>query len=368
MSGWPDDNGGPLPVPGSPEDDAALLAGGHTGSWLDAQNFDPLRWGVPGLIPEGFTLVVGPPKAGKSALILNMQLAVASGGTALSAIDCGPARPVLYLSLEDGDRRMQDRCRVMLGEAPIPAGFTYYTDLADPGRVGHFLRAWMRAHPDTGMIVIDTLTKMLAMSKRTEDRTTSATVREYRNIDWLKGLAKAYPGLCMVVVHHARKRTGEDGGDFIERVSGTTGLTAAANTILVVDRDRGAEAGLIQVTGHDLREADYAATFTGLRNWRLDGGDLGGSRRLAALRVEAAGLSEDMRRVLMEVNKSAGGIHVRQLGELFPGWSAGKVNTYAARLAERGLTVRAGRGLYFPIGATIPGTDNTNNGEGVDAH
>jgi hypothetical protein len=47
-----------------------LLMAIRTGAWLDEQTFPPLRYAVPGLIPEGFTLLIGPPKAGKSWLVL----------------------------------------------------------------------------------------------------------------------------------------------------------------------------------------------------------------------------------------------------------------------------------------------------------
>jgi AAA domain len=344
------------------EDDRRLLEGVRDGAWLDARHFDPLRWSVPGLIPEGLTLIVGPPKAGKSALILNLLLAVSAGGVALSAIKCGPPRPVLYLALEDGDRRMQDRCRVMLGDGEhIPDAFGYYTKLTEPHRVPATIQAWLRAHPDTAMIVIDTLTQVLAMSRRHADAGENATVREYRNIDYLKRIAAERPGLCMVVLHHARKKTGEEGGDFIERVSGTTGLTAAADTIMVVDRSRGEEAGLIQVTGRDLPEGEYAATFARLRNWRLDGGDLAAAARMATARRMGSALGADMRRLLDVIGAARDGIHTRELAELFPDWGA-KVNTYAARLADRGLVIRAGRGLYYPATDNTDNTDNTDSG------
>ena len=79
-----------------------------TGSWLDRQVFSPLKWAVPGIIPEGFGLLIGPPKLGKSWLVLGLLLTVAEGGKALGAIHT-EQRPVLYAALEDGDRRMQQR-------------------------------------------------------------------------------------------------------------------------------------------------------------------------------------------------------------------------------------------------------------------
>ena len=72
----------------------------RSGAWLDAQTFAPICWAVPGLIPEGFILFTGPPKAGKSWAILDVCLAVASGGRAFGRIGVGAARPVLLSRLK----------------------------------------------------------------------------------------------------------------------------------------------------------------------------------------------------------------------------------------------------------------------------
>jgi RecA-family ATPase len=102
-----------------------LLAGLRDGAWLDRQEFPPLAYALPGVIPEGSVLLVGPPKIGKSWFVLTVALAAATGGRALSIAI--PRRPVLYLALEDGDRRIQDRCRKLLRGDPIPREFEYLT-------------------------------------------------------------------------------------------------------------------------------------------------------------------------------------------------------------------------------------------------
>jgi hypothetical protein len=84
----------------NPDTSNDLLAGLRNGAWLDAQEFPALRYHLPGIVPEGSSLLVGPPKIGKSWLVLSLALAAAAGGQALGQpID---ARPVFYLALEDG--------------------------------------------------------------------------------------------------------------------------------------------------------------------------------------------------------------------------------------------------------------------------
>jgi RecA-family ATPase len=93
-------------------EESRLLATLRDGAWLDAQEFPPLAYAVPEIVPEGSVLLVAAPKCGKSWLALSMALAAAAGGRALGIKI--PKRPVLYLALEDGDRRLQDRCRRLL--------------------------------------------------------------------------------------------------------------------------------------------------------------------------------------------------------------------------------------------------------------
>src|ERR687890_115562 len=51
---------------------------------LHGMDFAPLPWAVPGLLPQGAALLCGPPKAGKSRLVLGLAAAIAYGGIALS--------------------------------------------------------------------------------------------------------------------------------------------------------------------------------------------------------------------------------------------------------------------------------------------
>ena len=87
-------------------EESPLLAGLRDGAWLERQEFPPLRYAVPGVIPEGSVLVAGAPKIGKSWMCLDAGLAVATGGRTLG-LPVGDSRPVLYLALEYGDRRLQ---------------------------------------------------------------------------------------------------------------------------------------------------------------------------------------------------------------------------------------------------------------------
>src|SRR5438876_1590786 len=103
------------------------------------------RWAVPGIFPEGLNIFTGRPKQGKSWLVLATAIAVASGGRALGRIEV-QAGDVLYLALEDSDRRLHNRLDQLLDGAEVPERLHLVRDwprgdIAD-------IEAWLRTHPD----------------------------------------------------------------------------------------------------------------------------------------------------------------------------------------------------------------------------
>lgn len=278
---------GTVPVPGTGGEQGEvvdLLAGLRTGDWLDRQTFPPLLYAVPGIIPEGFTLLVGPPKIGKSWCVLGLMLAVAAGGKALDALAVGTARPVLYLALEDGDRRLQDRARVITGGGPLPANFHYLTR-CEPAVVMATVREWMDAHAETGSVIcLDTLGKVMPPALPGE----SAYARDYRVGGALKRLVDDHPGSALLVNHHDRKA---GSADFVDSVSGTHGLAGAADTILHLSRDRNTTTGLLKVTGRDVVEAEYALT-TKEGRWSLDGDTLVKAAEKAVVTAASIGVGD----------------------------------------------------------------------------
>lgn len=333
-----------------------LLAGVRDGAWLDKQTFPALRYAVPGLIPEGFSLLVGPPKVGKSWLALALQLAVAAGGHALGKIPVGPPRRVLYLALEDGDRRMQDRCRHLLGHDPIPPLYAYLTRV-EPPAVVRTIEAYLTRHPDTALVVIDTLGKV--MPPPTNGDTTYS--RDYKVGGRLKAIADARPGLAVVALHHDRK-AGSD--DFVERVSGTHGLAGSADTIVVLSRDRQSTEGMVQVTGRDVPEGEYAISLTGVGTWTLDGRDLAESAKRAEERKVTAGLGDKAAEVVQVVNDHPEGISPSDVAAI-TGMDTNQARVYLGRAVEAGRIAKPKRGRYTPVASVasvaFPPSHNTSN-------
>jgi len=319
-----------------------LLAGMRNGAWLDAQRFPPLAYAVPGIVPEGFTLQVGAPKIGKSWCVLGYALAVASGGHALGAIPVDK-RPVLLLALEDGHRRMQERCRSLLAGDPIPAGLDYLTDL-HPGTVVPTIAEWMGRHPDDApLVILDTLGKVMPPSIAGE----SAYGRDYRIGSSLKRLCDERPGSSLLVNHHDRKA---EAADFVDSVSGTHGLAGAADTVVILSRERHEQTGLVMVTGRDVPEGEYAVKLADTGAWTLDGATLADAAAVAAQRRATAGVGDRSAEILGLVGQHPEGVRSAQVEkEVGP-----DARRYLARLVDSGRLVRPRRGLYLLPTTPVP--------------
>lgn len=341
---------------------SALLAGLRTGAWLDRQQFPPLNFAVPGIVPEGLSLLVGAPKIGKSWMVLSHALACASGGVTLGTLRVGYARPVLYLALEDGDRRMQQRCRVLLGSDPIPDRFEYLTRV-EPGQLLATVTAWLELHPGLApLVILDTLGKVMPPSLPGE----SSYQRDYRVGASLAALCAERPGVALLVNHHDRKAGAED---FVDSVSATHGLAGAADAVTALTRDRGGADGLLKVTGRDVAEAEYALEFREGSCWRLAADSLAGAATLATAMRATAGLGDRSADVVGFVLAHPGGVTPTDVAAALA-LEPRAVRVYLGRLVEAGRIARPARGLYTPVasvtsvasggGAVLP-LGNTRN-------
>ena len=106
------------------------------------------------------------------------------------------------------------------------------------------LDAYLDAHPDTKLIVIDTLHKM----RPAERRGASSYGQDYGRMAPLQDLCTRRD-VGIVPVTNLRKMRGDDPLDL---VSGTMGLTGAADNILVLMRSRGSADATLHVTGRPI--------------------------------------------------------------------------------------------------------------------
>lgn len=232
-----------------------------TASELMRTTFPEPRWAVPGLVAEGLNLLVGSPKLGKSWLVLGLGVSIASGGVALGKVPVEQGS-VLYAALEDTPRRLQSRLASVLNGSPVPEGLHIVTSLPRGQDMIELVSEWLDEHPDARLVVIDVLRKV---TPRSDGR--NMYEADYDAMGALKALADRH-GVAVIAVHHTRKSV--DDSDVFNEVSGSTGITGAADAILIAKRARNTAEAVLHVTGRDVTEQKYRLSWhTETCSWTL---------------------------------------------------------------------------------------------------
>lgn len=209
--------------------------------------FPKVKWAVPGIIPSGLTVLAGAPKVGKSWLTLQIGAALSTGENVLGNIVVEKTG-VLYLSLEDTPRRLKERLEKI--QAYPSENFHFRTDWSRMTQGLFMLEEFLIEHPTVSVIIIDTLAKI----KPVRDSNYS---NDYDDAGNLKQLAELYD-VSIILVHHTRKAYDDD---WINMISGSTGITGAADTLCGLFRSRGQADAVLHITGRDVDEQEIALQF-----------------------------------------------------------------------------------------------------------
>jgi len=204
----------------------------------DFEGQEPL---IDGLLYRGAYLLAGSPKVGKSFLMAQLAYQVSTGTPLWNY----PVRKgtVLYLALEDDYRRLQERSYRMFGTAENESLFFSVSAGQLGSGLDEQLTNFLREHPGTSLIIIDTLQKV-----REVGGDNYSYANDYQIITRLKALADRY-GICLLLVHHTRKQQSDDKFDMI---SGTNGLLGAADgAFLLTKEKRTGNAACLDVSGRD---------------------------------------------------------------------------------------------------------------------
>lgn len=216
---------------------------------------------VEGLLYPGVYLFVGAPKVGKSFLMAQLAYHV-SKGLPLWGYEVRQGA-VLYLALEDDYPRLQGRLYRMFGEdSAADLHLSIYAKQLNSG-LEEQLNRFVREHPDTRLIIIDTLQKI-----REAGAEKYSYADDYKVITSLKHLADG-TGICLLLVHHTRKQQADDKFDMI---SGTNGLMGAADGAFLLQKERRTDsAATLDISGRDLQDQRLYLKRDGERlAWELE--------------------------------------------------------------------------------------------------
>lgn len=196
---------------------------------------------IDGLLYQGTYLFVGSPKVGKSFMMAQLAYHI-STGTPLWNYRVRNAT-VLYFALEDDYPRLQRRLYHMFGADGTDNLYFATESKTVNGGLEDQIRGFIQEHPDTGLIIIDTLKRV-----REVGGADYSYASDYDVVAKLKALADSC-NIAMLIVHHTRK---QQAGDKFDTISGTNGLLGAADGAFVLSKEkRTSNNATLDITGRD---------------------------------------------------------------------------------------------------------------------
>ena len=228
------------------------------GETLMDMRLEPIRYCIEGLLPQGVAMISGAPKIGKSWMMLDWTIRIAKGEDVWNFKTTKGT--TLYLCLEDNWNRVQSRLFEVTDEAPDNAYFAISScSLADG--LEKQITDFVTEHKDTVLVTIDTFQMI-----RNRDKDVSYA-NDDQEIERLKALADKLK-ITILLVHHLRK---QGDSDPLNKISGTTGISGALDTTLILDRsNRNENNATLTCTGRDIESRELELSFSAkTHTWEL---------------------------------------------------------------------------------------------------
>ena len=196
---------------------------------------------VENLIYPGTYILAGAPKVGKSFFVAQLAYHIATGQK-LWDYEVKQST-VLYLALEDDHRRLQKRmCRMFGVDGTANLHFAITSKKLGEGLEDQ-LEEFIDKHPNTRIIIIDTLQKV-----RQGGNDTYSYANDYECVGALKKFADQKE-ICLLIVHHTRKQQASDKFDMI---SGTTGILGCADGAFILQKEKRTDStATLDIVGRD---------------------------------------------------------------------------------------------------------------------
>ena len=297
---------------------------------LRRKHFAPVKWAVPGFLPSGLSILGAPPKTGKSILALQIALGVAIGGYVLGKVQVQQG-DVLYLALEDNERRLQERIEgsINISEYDNISRLTIAYTVPRQHEGGlEFLDWWLGDHPEARLVIIDTLQKF----RKQLSNKGNVYAEDYDVISEIKHLADKHD-VAILLIHHLKKIRPKDEliMDWIDAFSGSAGISGSADALFMLRRARQSAFGKLFRTGRDVEEAEFSLKLDGF-GWFLEEN------------AEAFVLPAWKKQILdfLNVHQSITPAELSSAGSL----SMNTAQKNLARLAKEGLIIKSGYGKY----------------------
>lgn len=215
-------------------------------------NHPPTVFLFDNLLYNGLTVLAGRPKQGKSWMALQLAIDAALGRPGLGKFPaCHGPQGVLYYGLEEKDNRTKNRLAKLIDpNEPLQQNIQFIYELMPLMGGGLEVIEADLQEQHYGFVVIDTLYAALGGASR--KRNADIVAEDYNVVKGLQDLAQKYQ-TAILLIHHTRK-AGSDNS--IDKVQGTTGITAGCDAVWVIER--GPKCTTLDISPRDMEAAEYA--------------------------------------------------------------------------------------------------------------
>jgi hypothetical protein len=309
---------------------------------LVAKKLPPIRMIVGDHIPAGLLLIAGDPKAGKTLLMQDLAISVATGEPAWGKLHVDEG-DVLYLANEGGERSFRDRILKMLDLEDseldwdddetldlIPTRL-HIAESKEPlgERLECQLEWWLNDVDDPRLVVIDTYSSVAPETKganRHQD--------DYNSLAGLADLATRWPNTLFVLIHHTRKAEGED---VMHRISGSNGMGAATDGMAVLSRHTAAKQCVLSIRPRNAEESELVIERGDNLRWTIVGDD------------ERAQLSGGRQAILAWLDAHPDGGSPKAIAADL-GIDNDNVRQFLVQMYDARQIAKRGRGCYIALG------------------
>lgn len=213
----------------------------------------PLINAINPILPEGFVCIAGRPKAMKSFTMLKIAYCVQNGKDFMGhSVTQGD---VIYFALEDSQRRMKDRERLLGVDKWTPPQILLSTDVPYLGfGFEECLENWIASKDNPRLVIIDTLARL---KPRQGKQSGTAYDLDNQLLGKIQTLAVQH-NLTIAFVTHLSKASQDYSWD---RIQGSVGMQGMTDAMWLLDRGDNASNASIVGRGRDMSDFEYAVKW-----------------------------------------------------------------------------------------------------------
>jgi len=304
----------------------SVIINKSTGSALHVYNsyrhVTPKQPLIKDFLSQGFSILGGGAKEGKSIMTTQMVLAIAQGASFLNHFETRKC-DILYISLEEDFDLMGEKL-VRICTDDLPSGQIFFEFEWPPISEGglDIISDFLDKNKNIGLVVIDTLSSLY----NGKSRLGKNYMDEYAEARQLGAIIKDRD-VSLLLIHHTIKNISNNNKGKPTSLYGSSGYAGVADNILILDSDKECNVGKLTLSSR-YGDAAYALKFDKIKKCWNFLGDL-----------QECDLTRERSDVLECLVEACGPANVKdiakELGKKLPA-----ISNILAKLYKQGLVIK----------------------------